>query len=230
VNGLIDPDTVIFLAAGISILGYLATSQIILRHLILAGSAMYIYYYFAATEDPLWTAIIASGLQAAANIVGLSLLFVGRSQWAIPAAHRDLYPPFTHIPPGDFAALVRRATRVTVSSSLQLTEEGKPVENLYYVISGGVEITKGHERFDMPDGMFVGEVSLMLGQPASSSACLKPGSEVLVWSSKTLSRQVSRRPQLKLTLDAAIARDMAAKVARAVAAERDTAPSSAATS
>ncbi|MEO1397679.1 MAG: cyclic nucleotide-binding domain-containing protein [Pseudomonadota bacterium] len=222
--GLASPDTIIFIAGGVQILGYLATNQIYLRSLILIGTGLYILYYFTAADDPLWSAIVMSSLQGAATILGLTLLLASRSRWAIPAAYRDIYAQFPQLPPGDFAALVKRASRLTVPDGMPLTTEGLPVENLYYVVSGSARITKGADTFQMPSGMFVGEVSLMLGQAASSTAYLMPGSEILVWSSTELMQQTARRPQLKLTLEAAIARDMATKVARAVAADRSPAP------
>lgn len=214
---VLNPDVLIYLAGGSFVLGYLIINQVGLRLMLLAGTVLYILYYATVATDPLWGAIYTSVATGTANLIGLVALFLRRSGWAIPRAHRDLYGQFAHLPPGDFRALMRRGHRHRTTGEEVLTTEGALVSQLSYVISGTARVTKRGESFDLPPGVFVGEVAYMLRRPSAATTVLPAGSELVTWDAARLRRAAARSPRFKLTLEAAISLDMAAKVALAVA-------------
>ena len=214
---LTAPETLVYAAGVCYILGLLIINQIILRLLILLGTAFYIVYYATVAADPLWEAMFISILIGFSNVYGIGVLVAGHSKLAIPRGHQDIYAHFENMKPGDFRTLMRHAKRYTVSDGKVLTQEGLSLDRLYYVISGHTEITKKDDRFHVPSGVFVGEVAYLTGSPASATTFLAPGSEVLEWSTNKLVDATTRSLRFKLALDSILSQDLARKVAHSVA-------------
>lgn len=218
----ITPQTLVLIAGALHVLGYLVIHQVALRLLLLTGTAVYVLYYMTAAETPLWDAVYMALAMGAANLIGLGSLFWRRSELAIPSRHRDIYDHFQdHLPPGDFRDLVSLAERVTLDEDAVLTTEHDPVPALYYVVSGKIEIEKHGEVFAMPAGVFVGEVAYLTGRVSSATTRLKKGAEMLVWDPARLRRRADRAARFKLALEAMISKDLALKVAFAVAPHRE---------
>ena len=212
-----SPASFVHLAVTCYILGLLTRRELLLRSFILLGTFFYILYYYFIAETPLWEAIWTSVIMGLANLIGLAALLVGRSPLSIPAANRDLYPRFQHLPPGDFGAIVRRAQRRVLTEAEVVTREGHVVDRLTYVISGVADVEKRGESFKLPPGLFSGEVAFMTGGTSVATTTLPPGAEILQWDFGTLKTLAARRPRFKLALEAMISRDLAMKVGMAVA-------------
>ena len=216
-SDLVPPEYIVLMAGGALTLAYLIINQVVLRVFILAGTALYIWYYWVVADAPLWTAIYTSLAMGVANLIGLGNLFWRQSRFAVPHAHRDIYSRFANLPPGDFRELVTRARRFRREADTLLTREGAPVDRRYYVISGDLTIEKRGETFHMPSGVFVGEVAYVTQQTSAATSRLTEGAEVLEWEFATLRRRSARASRFKLALEAMISRDQAMKVASAVA-------------
>lgn len=208
-------DILVLAAAGMFVLGYLILNQILLRIMLLVGTALYIGYYAVVDTMPLWPAIWASIATGSANLIGLMSLLYRRSSWAIPKRYRDIYVHFKMLPPGDFRHLMKAATRVIRPSGHHLTTAGSPVETLYFVISGSVEVDKNGGRFSVEKEAFVGEVGYLTGNAASASTRLAVDSELLEWNVAKLKKRVAGDPRFGLAMDTMISLDLARKVARA---------------
>lgn len=208
-------DFLVLAAAGMFVLGYLIINQIMLRTMLLIGTALYIWYYAVVDDVPLWPAIWASVATGSANLIGMMGLIYRRSALAIPRKFRDIYPYFDVLPPGDFRKLMKAANRVTRPAGYRLTTADTTVDTLYYVIDGAVEVEKLNSRFSIPKNTFVGEVAYLTGNPASASTFLASETLVLEWQVANLKRRATRDPRFRLALDAMISLDLAGKVARA---------------
>lgn len=214
---IFNPEVLVYGAGLCYVLGYLFINQVILRVLVLAGTVLYIGYYAIAADEPLWGAIYNSIAIGVANLIGLFQLFATRSKLAIPAKHRDLYPRFAHLSPGDFGALIRRGKRFVTQEELSLGEEGSPSDQVSYIVSGKAKVRKRGENFTIPSGVFIGEVAYLLGRDSSATTIALAGSELIIWSKADLDEHCKRKPRFKLALEAAFSQDMARKVALAVA-------------
>ena len=218
----VAPDVVV-LAAGLSfVVAYLIINQVWLRIVVLIGTGFYIWYYAIVDEAPLWTAIWTSVAMGAANIIGLCLLLYGKSRMSLPKAFQDVYESedeFRTLSPGNFGLLMRDAKRKVLDQPLTITTEAKPIDHLYFVLKGGAKVEKLGKFFDLPHGVFIGEAAFLLDQPSAATITLDPGSEILKWRFADLKRRSVRNSQFRLVLDAVVSRDLARKVALAVAAE-----------
>lgn len=214
---LFSPEVVVFLAGGSYVLGYLIINQVGLRLMVLLGTGFYLWYYAIVADQPLWEAIFLSLMIGVANVLGLMALYLRRSRFMIPSQFQDLYEHFNDLPPGDFRELMMHGRRRTLTESEEVTSEGKPVTRLFFVISGGIEVEKRGDQFPLPAGIFIGEVAFLTGRVASATSWVAAGAEVLEWEVAVLQKRAARKPRFRLALEAMISKDLAAKVAHAVA-------------
>ena len=217
-------DYLVLAAGGVFVLGYLVIDQIILRITMLIGTSLYAWFYAIAAEEPLWSALATSAAMATANVTGLTLLILRNSKWAVPRQHRDIYPQFQVLPPGDFRAIVRAADRRRLTAPLVATTEGAPVSSLIYVLAGEVMVEKRGQRFALVPGIFLGEVALLTRGMASATTVIGEGSEILVWDVDTIHHRSANSPRFKLAIEAMISLDLANKVAKAAGPQLVSAP------
>ncbi|MEM6303559.1 MAG: cyclic nucleotide-binding domain-containing protein [Pseudomonadota bacterium] len=212
-----SPEFLVYAAGACYVLGLLIINQVVLRLLILTGTAFYLVYYATVAATPLWEAIYISLLIALSNVYGLASLLARQSHLAIPRAHQDIYGHFPGLPPGDFRTLMRYGKRRVTDTDLPLTHEGTPLTKMYYIIDGDMLVMKGGDQFRVPPGVFVGEVAYLTGQRASASTRLRAGSEYIEWNAVDLRTASARSLRFKMALEASLSQDLAHKVARSVA-------------
>lgn len=210
------PESLVFLAGLTYVLGYLAINHVVFGLLILLGTGFYIWYYAVAAAEPLWTAIWTSLAIGASTLFGLIALIGRSSRFMIPKTHRDIYPMFHGMVPGDFRALVRMGRRYVVEQDTVITTENAPVQKLHFVTSGSMDTEKKGVAFTLPLKIFVEEVAFMIDRDSSATTVLKAGSEVIEWDVATLNRKSKRSTRFKLAFEAVISRDLALKVAYAI--------------
>ena len=219
------PDYLVACAGFIYIVAFLIINQIVLRCMLLVGSAFYVAYYAVVAGEPLWMAIFTNIGISTANFLGLLILIFSRSRLAIPKEHSDIYPVFSLLPPGDFRTLIRLGRRRVLNEDAVLTRDGAPVDTLYFVLRGEVVAEKRGETFMLPERIFIGEVGYLTRDGASATTRLAKGGEVLEWDVARLRAKAKQSARFNLALAALISKDLAAKVSRAGAPGKgDTAP------
>ena len=221
---LAQPDSLVIGAAACYVLGLLFKNQIILRALILLGTALYIGYYYIAADEPLWGAIYTSVLIGIANIIGFINLIISQSPRFISASQMDLYTMLGGMEPGNFRKLMKIGNRRILDSEEQLTAQGTIPEKLFYVLSGEVIIDKDGNRFSAGPRVFVGEISIILGTTASASVFLSKGAEVVEWDRNTLFKAMAAKDSFRVAVEAVIGKDMAQKVAASSITTREIKP------
>lgn len=213
------PEVWVFLASASFIFGYLIIHQVVLRLMMMAGSAFYIVYYFLVGDAPLWGAIYGSILMICTNIIGLCTLYLRNANISVPKASEDIYHLFFPIQPGDFRALMRLGKRSVLQEERIITREDQPLDFLYFVIRGTAQVVKRQSAFPVPSPVFAGEVAYLLESRSSATMILPAGAEIIEWHVPTLRKAMQRKPRIKLALDAVISRDLATKVSLSVAPE-----------
>ena len=212
---LIKPENLVFLAAAIQAAALLFQGQTKIRILLLIGSMTYLLYYMFAAEEPLWEAMIATLAMSVANIIGLTAYLLGNTVRLIPPSQLGLYSMLGGVEPGEFRALMKHGKVRRLANDEALTIVGQVPERLYFVIEGEIEIEQGQGCFRIPPRHFIGEVSLMLGTPASATAHAKAGAQLVEWSREKLVKSMARKPKLMVAVESLLGRDMARKVALA---------------
>lgn len=213
----VPPSIWITIAGTLFTLGYLIINQVILRLMILAGSLAYLAYYLTAADEPLWSAMVTTGVMMLANVIGLSALYLRNSDWTVPKKYRDIYPLLQPISPGDFRSLMRHARYYDIETDTIVTQNGEVPDKVYFVISGQFQATKFGMTFPMGEHTFVGEVAYLMDSPSAATTLFPAGLQVVEWDRAKLAKRSRRNPRFKLALEAVMSRDLAKKVALAVA-------------
>lgn len=115
--------------------------------------------------------------------------------------------------PGDARFVLNLGVWADGSEGTRLTTQGKPVENLVYLVSGEVDI-----RFDgatvgacMP-GNYIGEMSVLNAGPASATAIVSEPSRYWMISGPQLRKLHSEAPNIAAAFELGIARDLRHKI------------------
>lgn len=216
---LFSSEAFAYLAFLATVLGLLARDEILLRLMILIGNGFYLAYYYIAPTEPLMGAIITNGALAAANVVMIIVVARERTTFSMAGETMAIYAHFTKLSPGQFRRLYRLAREITVSDETELTQVDRPVDQLFYVLDGGVTISKGDKAADIPGSMFVGEIAYLTGEAASASVTARPHTRYLAWDHADLVRMARRTPAIENALMAHLNLDMARKVSASLPVE-----------
>lgn len=207
------------LAAGCYALGLITRDQMVLRVLIFVGTIFYIAYYYTAPETPLWEAIGWSIILGFANLYVMAQIMLDRTTFSMTERDKRLYRYFNNMAPGEFRRLAKIATWRIGDGTTPVTKNGELNSNLYFVLDGQIQIEKHGQRFIMPRGGFVGEVGLLLNQPATATAIVREGGEYIEIPLTDLLKLERRHPNIRSALRDKFNADMAVKVAGSVGAE-----------
>ena len=123
--------------------GLLVRDQLILRLLILTGTAFYGLYYYFGAASPLWPALAWSFVLAAANLSVIARIVIERTTLSMDLRERRLYAVFSSMSPGEFRRLLRVCAWLGPGAPIVLTREGETNQRLYYVLDGQAERDQG---------------------------------------------------------------------------------------
>ena len=212
-DSLSDPTTFVRIAIAFYVLGLLLRDQLKLRLSLLAGGGFYLLYYLSAGDAPMWDAALGSLLMLCANLFGLCSLLLSRLSYSLTPEERAALSALGPVEPGQLRGLMRAGRIETLAAPATATRQGARPDRLWWVIDGAPRIEKDGAVFIGAPQAFVGEVSWMLGGPASATVTLPAGTRCVSWDRRALDRRLRRRPRLAEALHAMIGMDMARKVA-----------------
>lgn len=211
-----DASVLVHIAAMFYVAGFLVRDQLRLRLLVLTGTTCYLGYYYLALDTPLWEAIFWSSVLGAANLFVIVQIFLERSTFNMSEEEKRVYEVFDTMLPGEFRRLLKISTFEDGEESVQLTQEGHPVDNLYYVLDGEIEVEKMGETFSIPSGAFIGEVAFFLHSDASATVSVGNNGRYVKWLGDDLRRLQKKFPGIRAALHSILNDDMAAKVAQSM--------------
>ena len=200
--------------------GFLTRDELWLRLLVVAGSFIYIAYYFWYPAEPLWGAIFASGLLTAINCVLIVVIVRERTLLAMSQRDAALFKQFGRFSPGQFRRIMKLANWHPAGKAMRLTTQGEVPDRLFYVTGGSLSIEKGNGPVRREAETFIGEIAFLYGSPASATVETGPQAQVISWPATELRRLMRRHPNLENAMIATLSEDMARKVATSQPLER----------
>jgi hypothetical protein len=207
-------DNLVHLAAAIYLAGFLFRDQIMLRGLLIVGDVVYTAYYVLAPADPLWGGAFWSIVFICVNAVMITRIVADRAHFGLSEEELRLFRKLDTMTPGEFRRFMRLAGWHVANGDTVLTRENQLLEKLYFVLDGEISIEKVGRTTGVEAGIFIGEVAFLLTQPASATVTVGPRARYVAWDAGALRRLLLRAPSLRIAFNAALNRDMAAKVAR----------------
>lgn len=206
-------ESIVHVGAVLYLAGFLFRNQIMLRSFIIAGDFFYILYYFFAPDVPLWGGIFWSVMFMLANVVMIGLILADRMHLRLDRNERRLFELLQDLSPGQFRQFLSIGRAETAASHLGITQEGKSLEELFFVLDRNIMIEKKGSRAAIPSDTFIGEIAFLLGQPATATVTLEPGTPYFVWRARELKALMKANPSLGNSLSLAMNKKMAQKIA-----------------
>jgi RNAse (barnase) inhibitor barstar len=192
---------------------FLFRDQLYLRLFAVLGDIVYTLFYYGTVADPFW-AMLYSTINMAINIVMMGLILRDRQMTPLSDDEMSLFQNLRGLNPGQFRRLMKMGNWNKVQNETTLTEEGKDLDRLHYVLTGDVEVDKSGRKIKVDPAVFIGELAYLRKKPATATVRVKPGAVVVSWAHKDLERVTAKDDGLAAVLGTLLSNDLAEKVAR----------------
>ena len=210
------PEAWVHIAAVFYVAGFLVRDQLYLRLLILLGTFCYMIYYYFVLDVPLWDALIWSAIMGAANLSIIVLIVLERTTFSMSDEELLLYDAFPGLSPGEFRKLLKITDWHAADGQTLLTVEDEAPESLFYVLYGGVRVTKQGQSFSVERPGFIGEIAYTLNRTATANTLVPIGGKYVSWPREKLKALELRYPSIRVALHETLNSDLADKVAHSV--------------
>ena len=196
------------------VLSMLMRTMSLLRILVIFSALVAIAYAWFWLKDPV--GVFWEALLVLVNLVQLAITWHQNRTARFSKEEKTFLE--THLPGlslGQARKLLNQGMWITGETDTQLTREGVPVSHLYYLASGeGLVISGGHPVAKCEPGSFIGEMTVMSGEPANGSVQLLCISRYWAIEADRLRKLAYRDPEIGKALDASFARNMREKLVR----------------
>ena len=196
--------------AAVFLVGFLIRDVVLSRAVFAVGVAVFVYGF--ALGDGNFFALIWAVVFLLVNMAVIWASLRDRFTTPLSPEEQALAKEMPQFSDGDFRRLIKSCSWQTLDASLQLTEQGKPSETLYYIVAGGATVTKSGKELEVGDNLLIGEISFSQDVPATATVHAHEGSVLISWPSKKLKRLLKRK-SLKAAFDALLSHDLADKLA-----------------
>ncbi|MFD0917524.1 hypothetical protein ACFQ14_14025 [Pseudahrensia aquimaris] len=213
---LTGPAIFVHLAAIMYVIAMLIREQLILRLFILAGTGLYIVYYFTIGDVPLWEAIFWSVMIGLTNIYSIIVMSLERTTFNMTDEEKVILGKFSSLNPGQFRKLMKVGQAQDANAETLMTIEGKHSDYLYFLVSGTCRAKRGDVTFDINESCFIGEISMLLNIPATATTLLETGGRYIVWSKEDIEKLQRKNPNIGIALSSIMKLDLAEKVSKSV--------------
>ncbi|GAB4230361.1 MAG: hypothetical protein Tsb0032_36830 [Kiloniellaceae bacterium] len=199
-------------AALLQVLGFVNRRQLALRGLTLAGSLVYLAYYYLHPAEPLWGAMFWSSVLALANGVGILRVLLERRACHPNMQHDSFLNIMKVLSPGEFRRLMQLAEWRVAEQPVQLTKEGEIAPSLYFITGGKVDIGRNGKAITLGPGAFIGEISFTLNDAATADVSAPIGTEYIEWPREKLRKAIERTPALGSSMERLFNQELARKL------------------
>lgn len=213
VDTLLSAASLVYAAGLFYAVALLVRDELRLRLLILAGTGLYIAYYFTYRDPPQWDAIAVSAVLATCNIYILGFILFERTTLAMSDRERRLFARFETLNPGQFRRLMKRGRWKEAKTPHRMTIQGEQPRHLYYLLDGGADIAKNEEAFAIGPGNFVAEIAFIRGDVASATVTAHAGSHYVEWDTSELNTLMRRSVPIRNAILALFNANLAGKLA-----------------
>jgi Popeye protein conserved region len=189
-------------------------NQVYLRMFAILGDLCYMTYYVMAFGAPVWEAFFWSALNVLINIAMVFLIIRDSRMSTHNDDEMNLFRNLRGLSPGQFRKLMQIGKWSKATEIQQLTEEGKDLDMLHYVLDGKVVIKKSGRTIEAEPAVFIGELAFLRQKPATATVHVAPGSLYVTWSHAELNKALSKSEDLRSALAMLLNNDLAEKVAR----------------
>jgi CRP-like cAMP-binding protein len=152
------------------------------------------------------------------NLYQIIHIYLARRPVVLSEDEEKLYHMgFASIAPRDFVSLVLAGEWKTAAGGERVLTEGQPASAVSIAVSGSVEVRReGREIMNLGPGHVVGTALALTGEPSPVSASFEKGARYLSWPLGNIRAFLDRKPELRITLQSLVNRELATKLERLV--------------
>jgi CRP-like cAMP-binding protein len=172
--------------------------------------------YFLLQHTVLWPPVLWALVFTAINLYQISRIYLERRPVVLSDDEQRLYElGFQSLRPREFVSLTLMGEWKTASAGERILIEGEPVSRLSVAITGRADVSKQGQRVGaLKPGQLIGTALALTGAPSPVEATFSEPSRYMSWPLASLRTFVDKRPDLRVTLQGLVSRDLAGKVER----------------
>jgi Popeye protein conserved region len=165
--------------------------------------------YFLAQPDVLWGLVFT-----AMNLYQIVRIYMERRPVVRCDDEQKLYDMGFHaLRPREFVSLVLASEWENTAAGDRVLREGQPVPSICIPISRTVHIRRqGHDLGALQPGCDIGTAMALTGEPSPVEATFTAPGRYMCWPLANLRSFVDKRPELRVTLQRLVNRDVAEKL------------------
>ena len=172
--------------------------------------------YFLLQGTVLWPPVLWALVFTSMNLYQIARIYLERRPVVLSEDEQKLYDlAFRSLRPREFMSLSLVGEWKSVEAGARVVTEGEPASYLCIPITGSAEVRKGGEAIGtMRPGQIIGTALALTGDPSPVEITFTGPARYMRWPLPSLRRFMDRRPDLRVTLQGLVNRDLAGKVER----------------
>jgi CRP/FNR family transcriptional regulator, cyclic AMP receptor protein len=206
-------DLLVHFANVLLLISYSVRSMLWLRWFAVA-SALTVVPYYVAQEKILWPPVYWAVVFMTINVYQIARLYAARRPVVLSADDQKLYDlGFQALRPREFLSLVLIGEWKDGRAGDQVLSEGERVSAVSIAIAGTIEISRqGQSLAAMKPGHVIGTALALTDAPSPISASFTDAGRYIQWPISQLRVFLDQHPDLRLTLQRHVNRDLAKKL------------------
>lgn len=172
--------------------------------------------YFLLQDTVLWPPVLWALVFTAINLYQISRIYLERRPVVLSADEQRLYElGFQSLRPREFISLTLVGEWESAAAGDRILIEGEPVSRLCVAITGRAHVDKRGQRIGtLEPGHIVGTGLALTGAPSPVDATFSEPARYMSWPLSSLRTFMDQRPDLRVTLQGLVSRDLAGKLER----------------
>ena len=172
--------------------------------------------YFLFQNTVLWPPVLWGLVFTAINLYQIARLYLERRPVVLSKDEQKLYDlGFQSLRPREFVSLSLVGEWKSAEPGERVVTEGQPATSVCISISGSADVCKQGQRVGtLEPGNIIGSGLALSGDPSPVEVTFIEPARYMRWSLPSLRTFMDRRPDLRVTLQALVNRDLAGKLDR----------------
>ena len=172
--------------------------------------------YFLLQPTVLWPPILWAAVFTAINLYQISRIYLERRPVVLSEDEQKLYDlGFRSLRPREFVSLALVGEWKSAAPGEKILSEGEPASRLCIAIAGNAEARRRGESVGVvKPGHIIGNALALSGAPSPVDVTFTEPGRYMSWPLASLRRFIDKRPDLRVTLQGLISRDLAGKLER----------------
>ncbi len=172
--------------------------------------------YFLLQDTVLWPPVLWALVFTAINLYQIVRIYLERRPVVLSQDEQKLYDlGFRSLRPREFVSLSLVGEWKNAEPGERVVTEGEPVSSLSIPITGSADVHRRGERIGaLTPGHIIGTALALTGEPSPIEVTFTEPARYMRWSLPSLRRFMDTRPDLRVTLQGLVNRDLAGKLER----------------